>query len=475
MTRLERARQVLRGALLALLVVSPLPFGSVGPRSLLVLELWALGLGAVALWVALRDPEFEWPRAALVAVGLIGLVGLVQLIPVPHAVAELLTGPTHVARDALSTTVEEAYADYAPLSLAPPATVDALLRFGAYLFVGLAAAVTMRSGADVRLAAAVLLASAGFQAVYGAAEYLSGHQHIFGYAKEHYLDSATGTFINRNHFAGYLAMVLPLTFVLLASDRETGRRRRRSWRSRLAFLNDPSTLYRLLVGAAGVAIACGILLSYSRGGLFAAVWGVTTLLLLRPGKARWIRTAAITLLIPLALLSWQEIAAPGERFVSNVEDFTTLNSRLPVWEATAQMVPDYSVVGTGFGTFADVFPLFRPESVTARWDHAHNDWLQQMAEGGVLGWIAVAILLVTATRRVLSTRTREADLVTATIAAALVAGLAAAAAHGAIDFSARIPAVALALAFLGGACLGFRGAEPARPGFSVASGPVGGE
>ena len=92
---------------------------------------------------------------------------------------------------------------------------------------------------------------AAIQALYGATEYLSHHQHIFGYSKKHYLDSATGTFINRNHFAAYLAMGLPFALGPLIGGRVSlfggG-----TWRERFVRLSDSSNLLALLCGSAAV-------------------------------------------------------------------------------------------------------------------------------------------------------------------------------------------------------------------------------
>ena len=470
MTGVDRARRIVRGALLALLVLSTLPFGSVQPIAVLGLELWALGLGGAALWIAYRDPDFAWPRPALIAAAMLALVGLVQLMPAPEALVEFGAGPTHAARSAVTAVIDRAHVDNAPLSLAPPETLDALLRFLAYVLIGLTATVTMRTYAHVRFAAVVLLAAAGLQAIYGAAEYLSGHQHIFAYAKEYYLESATGTFINSNHFAGYLALVLPLVLVPLGTS--GARVRKRGWRELVGRLNNPASLYKMLVGTAGVAIGCGILLSYSRGGLFASMVAVVTLVFLRPIRRHWVPIAAIAVLIPAALVSWQDIDAPGERFFSKSEDLATLNQRLPVWEATLEMVPEYGLTGSGFGTFEATFRLHQPESVSARWDHAHNDWLQSLVEGGVLSSLAVAFLFVFSIRTILSVGARSTDMATKTVAAVLVAALLGAGVHGMIDFSARIPAIACLLAFYCGTCLGFQGAESSGSAPAVARGPV---
>ena len=113
--------------------------------------------------------------------------------------------------------------------------------------------------------AAVIVAAGAFQALYGSAEYLSGHQHIFAYAKKHYVDEASGTFINRNHFAGFLAVTLPFALALVFE----GVRRlapARSVRERLVRLTEPSGV---MLGAGALAAALiwtGVVLSYSRGG-----------------------------------------------------------------------------------------------------------------------------------------------------------------------------------------------------------------
>ena len=121
------------------------------------------------------------------------------------------------------------------------------------------------------------------------------------------------------------------------------------------------------------------------------------------------------------------------------------------------MVPSYAVTGSGFGTFEDAFRLHQPESVSARWDHAHNDWLQSVVEGGILSLLAVAFLFVFSIGRILSVGVRSMDTATKTVAAVLVAALAGAGVHGLIDFPVRIPAIACLIAFYCGTCLGFRG------------------
>jgi len=87
-----------------------------------------------------------------------------------------------------------------------------------------AAAALASRGAHRRILA-VFFAGGVFQALYGSLEYLSGHQQIFGYVKRYYTDSATGTYINQNHFAGALEMALlvGVGFLVLSALHGTAR------------------------------------------------------------------------------------------------------------------------------------------------------------------------------------------------------------------------------------------------------------
>ncbi len=69
------------------------------------------------------------------------------------------------------------------------------------------------SGRELRR---VVIAAAVFQAFYGMAETFSGAEKIFGYQKKYNIGSVTGTYVNRNHFAGYMLLGLPVALGLLA-------------------------------------------------------------------------------------------------------------------------------------------------------------------------------------------------------------------------------------------------------------------
>lgn len=410
----------------------------------LAIALAAAGLGAVALGIHLRSSDrlARDVRVPLAAAAALVLLGCLQCTPLPSSWA------MSEARSKVVAVLPDAASPWLPLSLSSPDTVDATVRLAACALIGFAAIVTFRTRRHLVQAAAVIAASGAFQGVYGAAEYFSGHQHIFGYAKKYYLQEATGTFINRNHYAAYLAMTLPFALAL-ALDRPHRRSRARSWRERIVRLAEPESLRALLGAAAAGAIWLGIALSYSRGGLAAALAATAVFAAFSASRRRALVALALVLAIPTGFLLFQDVRAPGERFVEAQEgELASLNSRLPVWSAALRLVPRYPLLGTGLGSFEQAFEPVRPPDITGSWDHAHNDWLQGLVEGGVVGAAAILVLAGAVASAVVKAARSSSG------ARAVAASLAAIGVACAVDFPLRMPAVAVLLAVV--LCSGLR-------------------
>jgi len=98
--------------------------------------------------------------------------------------------------------------------MAPHQTVSHLLLLATYLTVFFLTLVLCRDHKAKKRLVFALVSLAVFEALYGLIQYLTGWQQIFTYVKKYYLEEATGTYINRNHFAGFLEMILPFAVVL---------------------------------------------------------------------------------------------------------------------------------------------------------------------------------------------------------------------------------------------------------------------
>jgi O-antigen ligase len=426
----DRLRAALQLGLFALLLLAPLPFGSVQAGPVLAIELTAAALGLITIVLIGRDPEAAAavPKLPLaICAGLIAL-GIFQIVPLPFSIAAKFN-PT---ADLVRPLIPYLGLDHPPSvtwSVASAESTDALLRFIAYVLIGLAAAVSFDTERSRRRFAVVLVTAAVFQAVYGSGEYLTGRQHIFAFAKKYYLDSATGTLINRNHFATLLAMALP--FALTLAIPRGSERRARDWRERMVALSKGPALVRLFAVAAAALIWMGLLLSHSRAGLVAGiVAAVIVVVHFRAVRAaRW--TAAIGVGVLLVLLTLELAQAPGERFFHVKNDLGVKTGRLAVWRDSRLLVAARPVLGWGFGTFENAYPTVQSADIYMRYDHAHNDWLEWTIEGGTLALLAALTMLALALR--------QGDIPSR-------AALLAVALHGVWDFSLRIPAVAVATA-----------------------------
>jgi O-antigen ligase len=373
---------------------------------------------------------------ALAAVQLVplGASALARLSPWSAALRASLGDPAH-----LPTT----------LSIAPDATASAL-RTGAatvgLLFV--ATTVVARRG-SARLGTAMLV-SAAFQGLYGVLVLASGHDRIWDVPKTAYLDSATGTFVNRNHFAGFLAATLPVGFGLVVGALRDARRRPGA-RGLAAMLgNDGSR--SLLLGLLALLGLSGVLLSYSRAGTALALVAVATTVASVSGGAA-LRRAAIVLAIvavaavPLADIGFERLV---DRYADAATDVAAGGGRLEVWRDTLTLIRHAPILGCGFGAFTWAFPAASSAGVRLHYTHAHNDLLQLLAEGGAAAAALVLLIALPVARRAGTIVVSGRD----PVAAGAAFGLAALALHGLVDFNFHIPANLAIAGILAGVVLG---------------------
>jgi O-antigen ligase len=152
------------------------------------------------------------------------------------------------------------------------------------------------------------------------------------------------------------------------------------------------------------------------------------------------------LLLPILWFLWQEVRAPAERFFAPRKEITSLSGRLPVWRTAPKIFSEYPILGSGLGTFEVAFDLNRPPEIKRRWDHAHNDWLQSMIEGGSLSAGCLILLFwYVIGGRSYPPRALTDTLIFGTCILAAILGIGL---FSLVDFCLRIPAVATILAMI---------------------------
>jgi O-antigen ligase len=453
---------VLELGLCAAVLAAPLPFASVGRGGRLMLEVGGTVLGALwAVRAALRGVRLP-PRPAIA--GLVGLLVLcaLQIVPLGEGALAAVSPRGAAIRDGVQPKGEALAAEsrvlgIAPekldppptLSLAPEATASAL-RLGIALALFLLVATTVAAERGLERVLGALLLSAAFQALYGTLVLASGHPTIWNVPKKYYVDCATGTFVNRNHFAGFLAAALPGGVALArqhlaALPRTVGRHRLVAFFGR----EGVRALAFVLLTVIGLM---GLLLSFSRAGIALGLFSVGSTWLLT-GRGRLApRLVVPLLLLALALVPLLQIGSDrlAERYSRAAADFTSEGGRAMVWRDTVEMVRAFPWTGAGFGSFAAVYPLFRSQGVRLLYEHAHNDVLQLAAEGGLLGALLCGVLLLSLAPRLRAGVTRRAG----PLAVGTAMGLAALLLHALVDFNFHIPANATVAAVLAGLLFG---------------------
>jgi O-antigen ligase len=459
--RPDAAARLLELGLAAGLIVAPFSFGAVVAPGRLALELGAFVL--LLLWLG-RSLFRPTPLPSkLVRVGLAGLLAftVIQALPLGSGVVRLVSPravamradsrPPQETREAESRLLGRDPAELdtrSTLSLDPGATASAL-RTGAALAAALLVATTVAATCGARRIALALLLGAAFQGLYGLLVVASGHDRIWLVPKKYFLDAATGTFVNPNHFSCLLAMSLPCGLALIYDNaRRAGSpassRRMVAWMSADGSRN-------WLLGLLLIVGTAGLLLSYSRAGIAFGLLAVV-LTMLGAGRHQGLRARLIVSVLVVAAAVTPLMQIGAERLIVDYAEAPEQlhGARVRVWLDSFSLIASHPVTGCGFGAFSASYPLVRSAEIRHFFAHAHNDPLQWLTEGGVIGLVLMLLVLVPLLRVVV----RAIGGAKGTIAVGLATGLVAIALHGLVDFNLHIPSNAATAAVLAGALLG---------------------
>jgi O-antigen ligase len=432
--------------LLALIAAaSVLAFGGDQP---IVWRLMVLTIGVLAFFVFWKTGWPDLPRIPAILVVILMLMPWIQILPLPRSFVTFLSPAWATAQQTILAPWGLA-GDHLTLSVQTQATMDAGLRLTCYLLVFLLGFHFHRRGVPAILPG--LLAGIGlFEAIYGLVQYLTGWQYIFFFAKVFYTQDATGTYINRNHFAGLLEMVLP--FVVAGTLITVPDHRPNPWRRWLA----SSDLRPLRAIVLLTFVALALVFSRSRMGILSGMAGVFLVLILayRQGRHRSIGLILLVLALPAAYALWIGVAPVTNRYELLGNPQNLESDRLPMWRDAVSMIRDHPWTGIGLGTYNSASPSYQTAIFQWRVDYPHNDYLQFAAELG----LPVAVLMFTGLWLLVGRTVRLALLLPKTQDRVLAAGCAGAMAallvHSLTDFNLQIPANAMLFAWIAGVSTG---------------------
>lgn len=407
------------GALLLLLVWLPLPLGSNRDWSMAFFCLATALLAAswAALQLKRQRPLGSAFRHALLPLGLLALVQLWVAI-------QWLGG---LSRDA-------------------GASAQYFLLGCTYCLLYLLVIGLFRTRKRLTLLIGVLVISGTFQAFFGSAMTLSGTERLLFGAKDYHIGHATGTFVNRNHLAGYLEMTLAIGIGLLLALRQAGKFH---WVGVLETLMGPKARLRLAL----VIMVIGLVMSHSRMGntaFFASLMLVGALFLLLHKENRLrngLIFASLVLVDVLVVSQYFGLDELKDRLVN-----TRLNDVVEQGEVVAKanelrddvyilalpLAKDRPIIGQGAGSFESVFPPYAA-GIPLHFDHAHNDYLQFFIEYGAIGSLPLALFVLISLFYALKAMRHKDSLYRNGIGFGAGMGILALLIHSSTDFNLQIP------------------------------------
>lgn len=358
-------------------------------------------------------------------------------------------------------------------SINPSATLVALTCFVAFSFL-LVGTARLVSVAGTGLLVKGLIGFGLLLAVFAVAQNmtLTGRTgegrivYIYGFWPDPYVNKPFGPFINKNNFAGWMLMALPLALGYVgAKVAESRRAGAADWRRRVLWLSSPGGAGATVALIAALAMGVALLMTMSRSGMLAFSLTVLFLAWAMPGArstgyVRLVRVG-VSLLLLLVLVVWVGTDVVAERFAD--ETGTTVWGRIATWKDAIRIARDFPVIGTGVNTFRTAMLTYQTSDPANYWSEAHNDYLQLFAEGGFILLVLVALaagaVVVEIRRRFHEESPRQPAY---WIRLGAVAGLTGIAVQELVEFSLQIPGNAALFVALIGIALHRQPARPVR-------------
>ena len=251
------------------------------------------------------------------------------------------------------------------LSLAPSISLKSGLALLPYFLVGFLIVKSIKKRSQIVRLFSVIFIVGIFESVYGLAA-------LFGDS-----NLVTGTFINRNHFAGYMEMMIAIGLGLMLFLEDSGKK---------------TSISRLVISLGVIVMSLALIFSRSRSGVLILVLIFVLFLSLnimhtkiRKDHKRGAKILLVSIFIIIIILSlFFGVDSILQRFSM---DNLIRESRLDIWGHTLGVVADFPVFGSGLGTFVLLYPVMEADGEIIKTSHAHNDYLEYLSELGITGVI----------------------------------------------------------------------------------------
>lgn len=432
----KRFEKVLEWAIYALIVAMPLARASVLPWAFKLEESVVFVL--LALWAlkARRSGGFSCVKTPLLyALPLLPVFVILQIIPLPEGLVYAISPGRHVLDEAAGTSGRTG-----AFALYPWATKDKGIFVFSVLAMFLLVINHIRSKAQIQritylvMGMGVLLAFGAFAQKAAAPGRIS------------FLP-----FVNRNHFAGYMELALPLAAAPLAVGM-AGAFRRKGVKDFLARLfSGPEGTLTVIKVFYVLLLASAVLLTLSRGGVLGLLFSFVVIGgLISKNRRVALSLAGVLAVVLMVSLSWADKDLIERRIgtLTDVEEDNSAMFRVQIWKDTLNVVRDFPVMGVGLGGLESAYPYYKTFKKERSVFQPENDYLYILVEGGAVGFIFAGAFYVMLVGPMLLRFRKRKDPFAVGMGAAGLSAMAALTIHGFVDTNFHIPSNLFLLAVI---------------------------
>ncbi len=364
-------------------------------------------------------------------------IGL-QLVPLPPEIVKVLSPVAYEMFQDTLLVVQPA--SWLCLSLDRLATIDELYRLSSYALFYLMVVQVLANKRALPRAIFLLALLVGVVSLLAAFQKFTTPDRLLWIRAAS--ESAMGPWFNRDHFSGFVAMLVPLVFGIFLYSKPK-KLAFNGVKNRVTYLAGSARVrYQFLYGVILVSAGFALILGKCRATFLVLPLAMTFFFLMTLGLTRRRRISflfgAMLILLILAV-SWSHLDLLLNRFAvfSDVEGVVQ-DARWLIWQNCLDMVRAFPVFGAGFNAFSSVYPGFQDSLAEVMFYHAHNDVLELLIEGGVAAFVLVVWFLGAVVKSVLGAVRQQDDEYLLFVTIGALTGMSCLVLHSFVDFSFRV-------------------------------------
>ena len=385
--------------LAVVLVFAPIAFGTTEFWSLAILESLVALLGALVFVSIWHEKSKLLTIPGLLPLLLLLAFMVVQIIPLPPTFVKFISPAAYAVYQPVNGLNQPE--QWISLSINQKATIQELLRFATGMMMYCLTVQLLSKPQILRKVVSLVIWLAALVAGLAIIQNATSPDYVFWIRKAPAETHPFGPWVNPNQFAGYIEMIAPLALGLFLFYRPRSTGDDETWQTKFVrFFNSTGTNTHLFLGVAFLVLVLSIFLTMGRGGILSISFALLLFQFLYTYKRVHRRYLPLVLLVCclLFLLSWAGWDRLFNEFDQGVDSSGTFkDGRLQLWSDTLQIIKDYPFLGSGFGTFVFIYPLYKTIPGNLVFDHAHNDYLELLTDGGIVGtllagWFIIVVM-----------------------------------------------------------------------------------